>query len=83
MTSVVLNKEFDNSRDEVMAQLKKRCIDSRPFFPPISSFPMFNYYDNPIAKYIGANGINLPSAHNLVHEDVKYVCECLKDILQG
>jgi perosamine synthetase len=83
MTSVVLLEDFGIPRDEVMVQLKKRCVDSRPFFPQISSFPMFDYYDNPVAKYIGANGINLPSAHNLVHEDVKYVCECLKDILVG
>jgi perosamine synthetase len=83
MSSIILNGDFGIPRDEVMIQLKKRNIDSRSFFPPMSSFPMFDYYDNPIARYIGANGINLPSAHNLVHEDVKYVCGCLKDILQG
>ena len=82
MSSVVL-MDAKVSRDDVMLQLKKKCVDSRPFFPPMSSFPMFDYYDNPVAKNIGANGINLPSAHNLMHEDVKYVCGCLKDILAG
>src|SRR5258708_1975269 len=41
MTSVVLDDDWNVSRDEVIARLKQRGIDSRPFFPPISSFPMF------------------------------------------
>src|SRR5262249_52356960 len=41
MTSVVLDEAVGVSRDHVIADLKERHIDSRPFFPPMSSFPMF------------------------------------------
>ena len=81
MTSIVLDSDLEITRDEVIAKLKKKCIDSRPFFPPMSSFPMFNYYDNPVAICIGANGINLPSAHNRTEEEIVYICNCIKDIL--
>ena len=82
MTSIVLNGDFKVGRDEVMQRLKEKGIDSRPFFPPISSFPMFNSVDNTIAKYIGANGINLPSAHVLSQMEIVYVCEILRNILE-
>ena len=81
MTSIVLNKNFDITRDEVMDELKKKKIDTRPFFPQMSTFRMFKKYDNPVAKHISANGINLPSAHDLTHEDVIYICNSIKDIL--
>ena len=40
MTSVVLD-EGVRAGTNVMAGLKQRHVDSRPFFPPVSSFPMF------------------------------------------
>ena len=81
MTTVILEKDFKISRDEVMQKLKEKGIDSRPVFPPMSSFRMFKEVDNPVAKHLGANGINLPSAHKLTQGQVVYICHCLKDIL--
>jgi perosamine synthetase len=85
MTSVVLSEQHDVSRDTVIAQLKQRHIDSRPFFPPMSSFPMFKSRseDNPVAYRIARQGLNLPSGHNLTEGDVDRVCRSLVDILQG
>lgn len=80
MSSVVL-EETKVGRDEVMRRLKEKGIDTRPFFPQISSFPMFTKADNPIARFIGDRGINLPSKHDLTMDDVHYVCETLKNIL--
>lgn len=79
MTSIVLNGDI--SRDYMMAKLKEKKIDTRPFFPPMSSFKMFKSYDNPVAKYIGDRGINLPSGHKRTHEDIVYICDCIKEIL--
>jgi perosamine synthetase len=81
MTSVVLLDDFKITRDEVMLKLKEKGIDSRPVFPPMSSFRMFKEKNNPVAKIIGEWGINLPSAHRITQEEIIYVCNCLKDIL--
>jgi dTDP-4-amino-4,6-dideoxygalactose transaminase len=38
---------------------------------------------NPVAYRVSANGINLPSGHNLTEADVDYVCSALKDVLHA
>ena len=81
MTSIVLNKDFGITRDELMCRLKGQGIDTRPFFPPMSSFRMFKEASNKIAQFIGSNGINLPSGHNITQEEVKYICDSIKSIL--
>lgn len=84
MTSVVLDERAGVSRDKVMAELKERHVDSRPFFPPVSSFPMFKNCaaQNPVAYGVSANGINLPSGHNLIESNIDYVCSALKEVLR-
>jgi len=82
MTSIVLQREFDVTRDQLMETLKTCGIDTRPFFPPMSSFPMFKNVDNFVATFLGKNGINLPSKHDLTQNEVKYICDCIKNILK-
>jgi perosamine synthetase len=84
MTSVVLDEGLGVSRDAVMAGLKERHVDSRPFFPPISSFPMFASCQerNPAAWRIARQGINLPSGHNLTQQDIDHVCASLIETLK-
>ena len=83
MTSIVLGDSYAISRDEVMAGLKRADIDSRPFFLPISSFPMFESRQsiNPTAYKISHRAINLPSGHNLTEADIDRVCSCLRETL--
>ena len=81
MTSIVLNKDFGITRNELMGRLKDKEIDTRPFFPSMSSFKMFKGTSNKFAHYIGSNGINLPSGHNITKEEVGYVCDSIKSIL--
>lgn len=81
MNTVILENDFGISRDEVMVKLREKGIDSRPVFPPMSSFRMFESVDNPVAAHIGANGINLPSSYRMEQRHVVYTCEMLKDIL--
>ena len=82
MSSIVLNKNFGISRDELMAELKKQYIDTRPFFPQMSTFRMFNNYDNPISEHIANNGINLPSGHKRTREEITYISKTIKNILK-
>ncbi len=85
MTSIVLNASVRLERDAVIAGLKSRGIDSRPFFPPVSSFPMFRSLaaENPVAYEIAARGINLPSGHNLTESQVDRVCTALIETLRS
>ncbi|HEX4000566.1 MAG TPA: DegT/DnrJ/EryC1/StrS family aminotransferase [Pirellulales bacterium] len=83
MTSVVLGDRFAVTRDEVMAGLRERGVDSRPFFPPLSSFPLFESRKtaNPAAYRVAMRGINLPSGHNLTEVDVDRVCNSLLEVI--
>lgn len=83
MTSIVLGDELPIARDDVIAGLKERDIDSRPFFPPVSSFPMFESRakQNPHAYNVSRRGINLPSGHNLTEADVDRVATSLLEVL--
>lgn len=81
MSSIILSDKIKFSRDEFMAELKLRNIDSRPIFYPISSFPMFEKQDNPNAYFIGHRGINLPSGHDRTEEEVDYICTHIKYVL--
>ena len=77
MTTVVIN----SGRDQIMKELSKYNIDSRPVFYPLSSMPMFESTQNPNAEAFSRGGINLPSGHNLTEDDVDYVCDALLEIL--
>ena len=83
MSSIVLNDTIKFSRDEFMAKLKERNIDSRPMFYPMSSFPMFESCEskNPVAYSVPLRGINLPSGHERTEEEIDYICSHIRDLL--
>jgi perosamine synthetase len=83
MTSIVLDDSCGLSRDAVIAGLKEQGVDSRPFFFPVSSFPMFESREaqNPVAYDVSRRGINLPSGHNLTQQDIDRVCDVLLNVL--
>lgn len=84
MTSIVLNNTSFIPRDRLMRELKSRFIrqiDTRPFFNPISDFPMYNRADTPNAHFLGSQGINLPSGVQRTENDIDYICDCIKEVL--
>lgn len=83
MSSIMLKDSCGLSRDDLIANLKQRNIDTRPVFPAISQYPIWPRKQNPqpIASNIGERGINLPSGVCLAHAQVKYVCDEIKNIL--
>lgn len=83
MTSIVLEDTLPVERDLLRARLLDKGIDTRPLFPPMSSFPMFKKANNPVADYIGRRGINLPCALRLTKEDVEYVSENIRGIVES
>ena len=79
--SIVLEGEFKVDRDGLREELRNRNIDTRPIFPYMSQFPMFETLDNPVARRIAETGINLPTAAYIDEQDVDDICAVVKDIL--
>jgi len=81
MTSIVLENSISVEREKLTAMLKQKNIDTRPIFPPISGFSMFDKANNPNAEFLGNRGINLPSAFRTTEEEVDFVCESILEII--
>jgi perosamine synthetase len=60
----------EDVRGELMNGLKRRGVDSRPFFYPMSDMPYFETADTPVAHRVYKTGINLPTCPDLTQEDV-------------
>ncbi|MEM2614445.1 MAG: DegT/DnrJ/EryC1/StrS family aminotransferase [Nitrososphaerota archaeon] len=90
MVTVVLDKKLGLTKDRLMQIMGEYGIDCRPFFHPLSSLPAYAKFEsakiaqqrNKVSYELSPYGINLPSALNLNREQVKYVCENLKKIIQ-
>lgn len=81
MYSVLVEDEFGMTRDDLRAKLRQTGIDSRPFFYPVHTLPMYNTGQSlPIAEELGQRGINLPSAATLTSEQIDYICDTLASL---
>jgi perosamine synthetase len=76
---VLLSSDCPVSRDEVMARLAQTGIETRPFFYPMHTLPMYHEggVKFPVAEALAAQGINLPSSAALTEDEVAYICENL------
>jgi perosamine synthetase len=83
MYSVLIGDDARCSRDQVMAHLKARRIDSRPFFHPIHVMPPYATGQSlPIAERLSKQGINLPSSVTLSDTDIERITHVLKEAVQ-
>lgn len=83
MTSIILDRNFGLTRDEFRLKMKKMKIDTRPFFYPISMFPMYNEQNTPAAHHVGLQGINLPSGLTRTEEEIDYISKCVHKVLKS
>ena len=75
---------LDHSKKEILMQkLKSRGIDTRPYFYPISSMPMYQGTTNPIASLKSNIGLNLPTYFDLTEEDVTYISTIINEEIGG
>ena len=82
LPTVIMDKSLNFDREAFFSFMKKNSIDSRPFFYPISSLPMFEKRQGNVVSYdIYERGINLPSYHDLKKDDAEYVVNCLNNFL--
>ncbi|MBI1912006.1 MAG: DegT/DnrJ/EryC1/StrS family aminotransferase [Deltaproteobacteria bacterium] len=82
MYSILIEEEFGISRDELMEQLEKYGIETRPVFYPMHIMPVYKEDSQELrnAEEIAAKGINLPTFYELEKEDVEYVAGVLKEL---
>lgn len=83
--SLFLTDEIKIPAIEVVAKLKDLNIHCRTGFPQMSHFPIYENeirFENPIAKRFFEKGIVLPAAHNIVEEDIDFLCKNLIEIIK-
>ena len=79
MYSVLVEPEFQTSRDAVIAGLRARGVDSRPFFVPLHQMPPYRLdAPFPVSTSLSGRGINLPSGTGLSLEEIATVCAALR-----
>lgn len=84
LPTVVFDAAINFSREEFFAICKEYNIDSRPFFFPLSSLPMFTEKkENAVSYGIYERAINLPSFHDMTYDDARFVCTVLKNFIHG
>ncbi|MDD8027145.1 MAG: aminotransferase class I/II-fold pyridoxal phosphate-dependent enzyme [Acidobacteriota bacterium] len=86
MYAVVVEDEFGMSRDDLMARLKERGVDTRTFFIPVHRQPVFakdsDYAeaDCPVSDDLGRRGFYLPSGLALKPAQIRAVAQAVRDI---
>ena len=81
MYSILVDKEFGMSRDELMAGLRERGIDTRPFFWAIhTTGSHLQDISLPVAESLANRGVNLPSSVKLTEEQIDTVCREIRDL---
>ncbi|MFL0809484.1 MAG: DegT/DnrJ/EryC1/StrS family aminotransferase [Agarilytica sp.] len=80
LPAVIKSGLTENDRDEILAVANKKGIGLRPFFYPITKFPMFENQSRefPVAESVSLSGINLPSFHDITEEEQKIVVAEIK-----
>lgn len=83
--TVMLSDDIAISRDELMAQLERRGIETRPVFYPMHVLPPYREANDGevyrVAEAIARRGISLPTWVGLTRADVLYVCDSLRECL--
>ena len=80
MTSIQFTRSSGLNVGKLATYLGDNGIDTRPVFPNIHSYPMWEIQvNNPVASYISSNSINLPSGVALTHGSVEKISNLIID----
>lgn len=84
LPTAIFDSSLNFNREAFFALCKENGIDSRPFFFPLSSLPMFeDQKKNTVAYEIYKRGINLPSYHDISYENVEKICTLVSKFVYG
>lgn len=85
MFSVVIGCGSAIGRDELMARLDERGVETRPLFYPVHLLPPYREAARgeafPVAESLARRGLSLPTWAGLSADDLGYVCETMREIL--
>ena len=85
MYSILLKGLSGTCRDEFMEMLGARGIETRPFFYPMHTLPIYRDRTQrsfPVAEDVASRGINLPSSTKLTEPHVIHVCDMVNETLE-
>ena len=85
MYTLLLGPDATISRDMMMERLGEYGIDTRAVFPPLYTHPPYRDKSNnwcQFSEFVGNRGLNLPSGNTTTPEEVDYVIECIKELLE-
>lgn len=86
MYSILIEDEFGISRDELTHRLAEKGIETRTFFIPMHWQPvfvnmgLFRGENHHVAEELSQRGLYLPSGSGLSEEQIRRVCEVIKEI---
>lgn len=81
MYSILINRSKGKNRDLLIEELRKKGIDSRPFFFPLHRLSRFKCSEKmPVADYLASSGINLPSSVNLTNKQIGFICQNILEV---
>jgi pyridoxal phosphate-dependent aminotransferase EpsN len=82
---VIVDPALGVRPSQIIAGLRDRRIDARPFVWPLSSFPVFasKEAENPVAYRLFRTGLCLPSGHLLTEADVDRVSSSVLELLKN
>ena len=84
MYSVLIEPPYGRSRDDLIVLLRERGIDSRPFFHPLDTLPPYRAGAvRPVAQWLSAVGLNLPSSPALTDSQVVYIAETIRELARA
>ncbi len=72
----------EGRRDAFIQALKARGIDTRPYFCPMSSMPMYKQAPLPISARKSQIGLNLPSYYELTKVEVQRIGSDVNELLK-
>lgn len=84
MPTILFHKSLQINRERLFQYMKSLNIDSRPFFYPLSSLPMFEEQkENAVAYGLYERGVNLPSHHDLTKSDICRVYDAINNYINA
>lgn len=86
MFTILLDEPIQVSRDDVIARLLERGVETRPVFYPMHVLPPYQEMGKKdgeftVAERVARTGISLPTWAGLEREDIVFVCEALRDCI--
>ena len=83
MYSVLVKEDFPLTRDELAKHLRSLGVDTRPFFIPMHSLPMYARGERlPVAERLSQQGLNLPSSTTLTTDQIERVAAAIRSALR-